>query len=691
MGDNSNLRYRRSGLTVTCSISLYLSLWSLHAESKVRYITHLDPRTVLSSCPMLRSALSCGIDLTIIGVEDTDKKRVNNLNYFEDSPSARKILELSDFFQNSSHHSFRDDDIIVYNDGLNTLFSANQTNLASTFLRVEKSNTILFSAMRDCWTGVGGCAEPDTSIHSSFKYLTSSGWIARHKVAADFFTMWSKVLESQAEGYRNDQWALLQIHLSKGSLNPGIVVAVDHGCSIFQTSNDTNILSDFFSAPDPKSNNPYVRSDGTIYNYETNTEPFFFHFDEEESYLSEIEGGLWTARQQELESSSALATGCALLTSKYPVVSTCHINQTKSRQSAPLPASSSLFPTHVSVFHVRRDIYTERPVQRDRVRLLAGKQHTLSEYLKILQCPKVQLELRGRGGALSLARHIPLTRETVLLTAAYAETECEVWNGCRKVLKEFLNGSYPKDATHYFMGGFSNVKMYRVMNGSMYYDWPWGMDRIKLGAWDENFRLLWFHVLSHTKDIPDSVFFSGCETYTMKPNMPVPAFSSSPEASKSSDMPAPWNTPYQYELQRDSNKQFIALSAERVFKEYRHEGNMSRQIKKALYDTWLKRIDKAAFFGSMSDNGIKCHAMARQVVMNIAIDYPEHVIANWSRCFELTGAPRFLPLYYASHPPLLQSVRVECFPDNFPSAASHNFLTLKVPSSHCHASSHSSA
>ena len=649
-----------SGLTITYSISLYLSLWSLNAESKVRYITHLNPKKVSSSCATIRSALSSGIDLTIIGVEDTTNKQANKLKVLEDSLSARKILEISYFFQNSSHNSFGDNDIVVYNDGSNTLYSSNQTNLENTFLRVEKSNTILFPASRDCWTGIGGCAEPDTSILSSFKYATASGWIARYKVAANFFTVWSKVLESQAKEYRNDQWALLQISLSKGSLNPGVIVAVDHGCSIFQTTNDTNILSDLFSAHHSSSTNPSMRSDGTIYNYETNTEPFFFHFDEEDSILTEVEEEVWNARKQQLDSSPALETGCELLTSKYPAVSTCRINQVRVRPSVPPSASSSFFPAEVSVFHVRKDVTTERPVQRDRVRLLAGKKHTLSEYLKILQCPKVQLELHGRGGALSLARHIPLTRETVLLTAAYAESDCLVWNGCRKVVKEFLNGSYPKDASHFFLGGFSNVKMYRVMNGTMYYDWPWGIKRIKLGGYDENFRLLFFHVLNHVTDIPDSIFFSGCETSTMKPNMPVPAFSSSPEGYKSSDMPAPWNAPYQYQLARDSVKLFQSLSAEKVLKEYRPEGITFRRRDRTLFESWANRIDKAAFFGSMSDMGLRGHAIARQVVMNIAIDYPEHVIANWSRCFELTGAPHIPPPCYA--PPLpLPPTRVHCF------------------------------
>ena len=67
-------------------------------------------------------------------------------------------------------------------------------------------------------------------------------------------------------------------------------------------------------------------------------------------------------------------------------------------------------------------------------------------------------------------------------------------------------------------------------------------------------------------------------------------------------------------------------------------GLHNKTIDDAHRASFSKRLDKAAFFGSMSDRGsLDNHVIARQVIMNIAYDHPEHMTANWTTCFQLTG------------------------------------------------------
>lgn len=628
---------RRTGLTIAFTTILHLLISSFSVESKLRYLTYLHSKKVSASCSSLRSALSCGTDLTVIGLDDTEHKRTNKPNHIEDSSSAKKVLEVSRFLRS---RAFGDDDIVVYNEGSTTLYAANQTNLESAFLRIEKPNTIIFSATKNCWTGYGGCAEPAPSIHTSFKYASSDGWIARHKVAADFYTIWSKALESEEQEYRHEKWALLQITKSNGTLNPDVFVAVDHDCTIFQTSDDTNVLSDLFSAYG--SSNPHVRPDGSFHNPETKEKPFFFHFDEEKNLLRDVEELVWNSRKVQLESSSELKTGCAQLALKYPLLSACNIGDANFRPSSSPPTFNNIYPTQISVFHVRKDVITGQPVQRNRVHLLKRSNHTLSEYLRILQCPKVQPDLHGKGGALTLAKYIPLTRETVLLTAAHSESNCGLWNHCRVNVENYLAGKYPPDALNHILGGFHSLKMFRVMNGTLYLDWPWGAHRFSVEGTDENYRVLFFHVLDHVSDVPDSVFFAGGEMESFRSNMPVPNFSSSPGGSTSSDIPAPWNAPFLYARSRDRLSKFLPVSLEALPAGYHHGGNMSAHRDRALYDMWMARIDKAAFFGSLNDKGLSGHAIGRQVVYNLGTLHPEHLVANWTLCFDLTGEPHAL-------------------------------------------------
>ena len=57
--------------------------------------------------------------------------------------------------------------------------------------------------------------------------------------------------------------------------------------------------------------------------------------------------------------------------------------------------------------------------------------------------------------------------------------------------------------------------------------------------------------------------------------------------------------------------------------------------------SWNNRIDKGAFFGTIMKSYFGApqdHVLARQILLDLAIDHPEHLEANFSNCFgELTG------------------------------------------------------
>jgi hypothetical protein len=53
---------------------------------------------------------------------------------------------------------------------------------------------------------------------------------------------------------------------------------------------------------------------------------------------------------------------------------------------------------------------------------------------------------------------------------------CKLWKGCRKVAETWLANPrrMPKEKQG---AAFSETVMYRVINGSLFYDWPWGRER----------------------------------------------------------------------------------------------------------------------------------------------------------------------------------------------------------------------
>jgi hypothetical protein len=314
-------------------------------------------------------------------------------------------------------------------------------------------------------------------------------------------------------------------------------------------------------------------------------------------------------------------------------------------RSASLGVDRNWYPESIPIFPVRKDITTNESVSRGRMHLLHGNhRYPLIEYKRILQCPLHHPDLYAQGGALSLMKFIPLTAETLMLTAAYIDTGCRLWNGCRKEVLKSLTGYYPPHFnTTLFTGQYSQTKLFRIINGTFYYDWPWGIERLD-GLFDQrsiNFKGPIADVLKKVSNLPDSVFFAGGEEAVLPSNVPVPHMSSSPTGTSSSDIPGLWNSPFQYEKERSQRKynESVAVMHEKRLLKKQHEANINSTNKVHVASSWDLRHDKAAFFGSLGTVlGLDDYAAARQVVYDIAADFPEHVDAGYTHSFaDITG------------------------------------------------------
>ena len=198
-------------------------------------------------------------------------------------------------------------------------------------------------------------------------------------------------------------------------------------------------------------------------------------------------------------------------------------------------------PLNVPTLRVRKDAYLGKPVEHDRISLIAdlrqlpkhydsNKKQTLREFQRVLQCAPYQAALHDKCNSL-----LTPSSDIVELVVAFVETERGSWNECRNnELPRFKRG----DILH---GG----KLMRIINGTLYIDWPWG--RSRFDHVDRSHNNLIFFVLSMVSDLPDSVFLLGEETHVLPWLIPFPSFASSPSI-ENADMPFPWPRSFISEL-----------------------------------------------------------------------------------------------------------------------------------------------
>jgi hypothetical protein len=215
-----------------------------------------------------------------------------------------------------------------------------------------------------------------------------------------------------------------------------------------------------------------------------------------------------------------------------------------------------------------------------------------------------------------------------------------------------------------------NIRLVRIINGSLYYDWPWpeepekpendGLRSVSRPYYVDNqypFLRLIAGVLSKVSDIPDSVFFTTTFDYPFLPSyFPVPALSHGPTFT-SSDIPFPWTVVVEEEI--NFHQKNIAKGKLEEYDSYYY-----KTFDPDNEEVWNSRLDKAAFYGSLWFSKV---GVGRQVVMDLARIYPHLIEANFTINI---GATKYHP--YAKEgesggiPGLISSIESSKLKENVP-------------------------
>lgn len=216
----------------------------------------------------------------------------------------------------------------------------------------------------------------------------------------------------------------------------------------------------------------------------------------------------------------------------------------------------------------------------------------LREFLKLLDCSLDEPDLDEHTGSLSMLDLIPPTREILKLMCAWAETRCATWQECQRVVTQFNAGNI---SDHFGMDNKSSVfttfQLLRVINGSLYNDWPWRIERLKTAGQMIERMVLLELTLTKINDVGDSVFFYGPEQPSQPWNFPFPSFAFSAKLGYN-HMPWPWHEGFD--------------AAHRIYKKLKHlsrskpdaftNEELIQQIAGSL--PWTARQAKAAFYAT---------------------------------------------------------------------------------------------
>lgn len=262
------------------------------------------------------------------------------------------------------------------------------------------------------------------------------------------------------------------------------------------------------------------------------------------------------------------------------------------------PATGNLHPVTTGHLHALGEPLPSHVCDLKDFRKHSPKQTTLAAAKHILQCAKSQPNLDDSTGILSMMKRMPVSRETLEVAAVWGETHCDSWKRCNEHVQKFRAGIY--DKTKFGMdnySGFKQFRMYRLMNGVLYDDWPFGpLNRTDKsdGSFQSNSiprNLALFEFLSaKISNLPDIVFFMGTEQAFIPWNLPVPAFG--PVAREEyGNMPWPWHEAYQgaYEIY------YNIIDAKKDLQDESVIANITDQL------PWDQRIPKAAYFGSWNN------------------------------------------------------------------------------------------
>lgn len=280
------------------------------------------------------------------------------------------------------------------------------------------------------------------------------------------------------------------------------------------------------------------------------------------------------------------------------------------------------YPDSIPDYPIRKDSYTGDEVTRGKLHLVGlplsrlipenselqrSKRVTFEELHKTFQCASAEPELDGERGAWSLIKlQGPPNKDMVELVAAWCETRCSPWLKCHQEVVKMKRGEYSKSNgfLNSRFGMFREAYMLRIIDNVVYYDWPWGIERLEKDRGEQlnshNMGIIHM-VIRAIKDIGDSVFLKGGERYSLPSGIPFPCFSDAP-GMDSSDMAIPWFESYSFEygLYQKIYAARETFDDEHMFKHH---------------TPWDEREPKAAYFGSWQQH--------RQIVYDCAAKRPD--------------------------------------------------------------------
>ena len=237
----------------------------------------------------------------------------------------------------------------------------------------------------------------------------------------------------------------------------------------------------------------------------------------------------------------------------------------------------SYFPESIPIFKVRQDRKGHALIRGDIDHKLRTnveestnldpfkpppKSNTYQHFANALQCAVHEPDFNDINGAIHLLRMVPPSIESLEYSCTYAETRCNRYHrqSCEESMTAFKNGDYPESLGIYqrYFNDFEQVLLMRVKDNVLYYDWPWGRDRIHeyiqahnngsilQPVTNGNYQLM-IDTLRMVH-VDDSVFMMGAEQPSLPWLLPpFPSFSFAPKLTNS-EMPFPWPESYRSEM-----------------------------------------------------------------------------------------------------------------------------------------------
>ena len=228
-----------------------------------------------------------------------------------------------------------------------------------------------------------------------------------------------------------------------------------------------------------------------------------------------------------------------------------------------------------------------------------------SDFADRLQCAETEPDFDHNSGAMNLMKLAPPSLAALEAACAFAETRCDMEDTCATVASDFKQGKFGDVWGVYRHNGFAQTYVLRVVNNTLFHDWPFGRHRIQQfkdagndGSSPEPVNLAtdtnyWLQVnVLRVLQVPDSIFFMGSEQPIFPWLLPFPSFSYAPKQGHA-EMAWPWPESVRGESDFYASTMF--------------DGRLKdRKAHLAHQRPWHERINKAAFFST--------HERARRLV-----------------------------------------------------------------------------